>query len=149
MNSYVRQATFLIVIILSLFIQYSSAQSRSTRVIRSGPWVNGTLTFYNLNGNRPHCSFLSGNQYAPKTNLPYVAINEFDLNGNKACGSCVKIKYKGKTIKAEVVDLCPFNGNPKCVQNHLDIQDSAFTQLAPASVGYITSGLKWKYTPCP
>lgn len=120
-------------------------------LVKSSGWKAGSATYYNLGSNKPHCAWAPGASRAPKTSLPYVAMNEFDLQGYKGCGSCVEIVYNGKKIKAEVVDLCPAAGNPKCKKGHLDIKESAFTKLAARSVGYIRpgSGLQWRYVPCP
>lgn len=100
-----------------------------------------------------------GTFYAPglgacgKTNKPsdhIVAIghNLFDNfpgfnggnpNNNPVCGRSITATYKGKSVTVRVQDRCT-----GCSTFDLDFSPSAFSQLAPQSVGRI-HGVKWHF----
>lgn len=55
---------------------------------------------------------------------------------------CVKVTYNRKSVTVPVQDKCP-----SCDRNHLDLSQTAFSQLAPLSVGHVY-GAKWSFVRC-
>lgn len=80
----------------------------------------------------------------------FVAIpgqNSTNFANNKYCGGCVQLTNGGNSVIATVIDECPQDSNPKCINAHLDVSKSAFDRL-----GYATgdpTGTTWKFVPCP
>ena len=62
----------------------------------------------------------------------FVAIpgkNSTDFANNKSCGGCVQLTNGGNSVIATVIDECPQDSNPKCVNAHLDVSKAAFDKL--------------------
>uniref|UniRef100_A0A7E4W792 DPBB_1 domain-containing protein n=1 Tax=Panagrellus redivivus TaxID=6233 RepID=A0A7E4W792_PANRE len=51
-------------------------------------------------------------------------------NNDPLCKYCVKVNYKGKSIKVPIKDKCP-----GCARDHMDLSLPAFKELANPSVG--------------
>jgi len=62
---------------------------------------------------------------------------QYYSNGGR-CGKIIRVYYQGKSIDAQVVDLCP-----SCAQDAIDLSLSAFQALAPIKVGVIQ--VDWVY----
>jgi expansin (peptidoglycan-binding protein) len=80
----------------------------------------------------------------------FVAIpgqNSMNFENSKYCGACVQLTNGGTNVVATVIDECPRDSNPLCVNGHLDVSKSAFDRL-----GYNVGNPKnttWKFVPCP
>jgi hypothetical protein len=80
----------------------------------------------------------------------FVAIpgkNSNDFSNSKYCGGCVQLTNGGNSVIATVIDECPQDSNPKCINAHLDVSKTAFDKL-----GYTAgdpTGTTWKFVPCP
>ncbi|KAF2719484.1 hypothetical protein K431DRAFT_189597, partial [Polychaeton citri CBS 116435] len=61
-------------------------------------------------------------------------------NANPLCNKGISISYKGKTVKATVIDTCP-----GCAENGLDLSPSLFEELAPLSEGRLFD-VTWTWT---
>lgn len=59
---------------------------------------------------------------------------------NPVCGHKIQVNYNGNSVIATVVDRCA-----GCELYHADLSPSAFAQLAPLEVGYLTEGLTWSW----
>ncbi|KAF7626935.1 Expansin B [Meloidogyne graminicola] len=54
-------------------------------------------------------------------------------NNDPLCKNiCLKVAYKGKSVKLRVKDKCP-----GCTKTHADLSKPAFEKLAPLSVGHV------------
>ncbi|KAG2016750.1 hypothetical protein GB937_006230 [Aspergillus fischeri] len=100
---------------------------------------SGKATFYGGNISGGTCSFTG---YTLPSGLFGTAYSGAAWNNAAECGACVSVKGpNGKTIKAMIVDQCP-----ECEQDHLDLFQDAFTQLADVSKGIIP--ITWSFVPC-
>ncbi|KAF2765800.1 barwin-like endoglucanase [Teratosphaeria nubilosa] len=99
----------------------------------------GDATFYGGNTAGGACSFAN---FTPPIGVFGTALsgNNWESAGN--CGGCVKVNYSSKSITAMIVDECP-----GCGENHLDLFQNAFTELADISKGIIK--VDWEYVDCP
>ncbi|KAL4884134.1 RlpA-like double-psi beta-barrel-protein domain-containing protein-containing protein [Aspergillus karnatakaensis] len=96
----------------------------------SGPSKIGKATFYGGNVSGGTCSFTD---YTLPSHLSGVAYSGEAWNDAAECGSCVSVTGPdGNSIKAMIVDKCP-----ECAPTHLDLFQSAFSELAPISEGII------------
>ncbi|KAE8423178.1 RlpA-like double-psi beta-barrel-protein domain-containing protein-containing protein [Aspergillus pseudocaelatus] len=100
---------------------------------------SGEATFYGGNLSGGACSF-SG--YTLPSTLFGTALGSPRWDNAAECGACVAVTGpNGNTIKAMIVDKCP-----ECDSNHLDLFQSAFTELADISKGVID--ITWDYVSC-
>ncbi|KAH1299827.1 hypothetical protein KXX11_006071 [Aspergillus fumigatus] len=100
---------------------------------------SGKATFYGGNVSGGTCSFTG---YTLPSGLFGTAYSGAAWNNAAECGACVSVTGpNGKTIKAMIVDQCP-----ECEQDHLDLFQNAFTQLADVSKGIIP--ITWSFVPC-
>ncbi|KAL4784617.1 RlpA-like double-psi beta-barrel-protein domain-containing protein-containing protein [Aspergillus varians] len=112
----------------------SSSTSSST-----GATVSGKATFYGGNVSGGACSF-SG--YTIPSHLFGVAFSGQAWDSSAECGACVSVTGpNGNSIKAMIVDECP-----ECAPSHLDLFESAFSELAATSVGIIP--ISYEFIPC-
>ncbi|KAE8150707.1 hypothetical protein BDV25DRAFT_106690 [Aspergillus avenaceus] len=85
------------------------------------------------------CSFTG---YTLPSNLFGTALGSPRWDSAAECGACVSVTGpNGNSIKAMIVDKCP-----ECDSNHLDLFQSAFTELADVSKGVID--ITWSYVSC-
>ncbi|KAK4505036.1 hypothetical protein PRZ48_002999 [Zasmidium cellare] len=102
--------------------------------------LSGEATFYGGNTQGGMCSF---SDYTIPEGIYGTAISDSNWDDSEACGGCVKVTGpNGNSITAMVVDQCP-----GCGENHLDLFQDAFAQLADPSKGVID--VTWEYTTCP
>ncbi|KAK1224670.1 hypothetical protein PQX77_012415 [Marasmius sp. AFHP31] len=59
-------------------------------------------------------------------------------NNNPICGKQAKVTYGSKSVTVTVVDRCP-----GCGSTGIDLSPTAFSKLAPLSVGRL-KGVKWR-----
>src|SRR6185369_7567079 len=76
-----------------------------------------------------------------------------NFNSNGKCGACAQVTNtgNGRSVVVTIIDECPQDSNPVCAGNpngHLDLSKSAFDTLG-FSTGNPSSGVAWKYVPCP
>jgi expansin (peptidoglycan-binding protein) len=80
----------------------------------------------------------------------YGAMNEEDFRGSAACGACVNLTYKGKSLDIEIIDLCPYQGNEQWCGpggHHIDLSPDAFAYFLDKNQG-VLSVITWKYAQC-
>ncbi|MCH2108476.1 MAG: hypothetical protein MK135_04055, partial [Polyangiaceae bacterium] len=122
-------------------------------------FTQGTVDFGDIN-----CSFGITNigtesggdavdQVATGNGSYFGAMNTADYNTAAACGACVEVNAdNGKSVVLTIVDQCPIDSNPLCVEGHIDLSVDAYDALG-LPVGYYGKGaqgsLSWQYTPCP
>ncbi|KAI0640560.1 RlpA-like double-psi beta-barrel-protein domain-containing protein-containing protein [Trametes meyenii] len=68
-----------------------------------------------------------------------VALNPTQYAKGAHCFNHISVHYKGKSVDAKVVDLCP-----GCGDGSIDLSPAAFKKLAPESVGRL-HGVKWNF----
>lgn len=100
--------------------------------------LSGVATFYGGNTQGGACSFST---YTLPSGLYGTALSSSNWDNSGNCGGCVAVTYGGKTITAMIVDECP-----GCGENHLDLFEDAFTDIAAESLGQID--VTWDYVPC-
>ncbi|KAF8966890.1 riboflavine-aldehyde-forming enzyme [Flammula alnicola] len=61
-----------------------------------------------------------------------VALNPTQYSQGKNCGKNIEVHYKGKSVRAKVVDLCP-----GCNSRSIDLSPAAFSRLANQDLGRI------------
>ncbi|KAF8979291.1 RlpA-like double-psi beta-barrel-protein domain-containing protein-containing protein, partial [Cyathus striatus] len=71
-------------------------------------------------------------------NQHVVALNPTQYNRGSNCGKHIQIQYGGKSVIAQVVDLCP-----GCGSGSVDLSPSAFRALASQDVGRIK--VNWQF----
>ncbi|KAF7335147.1 Barwin-like endoglucanase [Mycena venus] len=86
----------------------------------------GQVTFYTPNGGVGACG------QPIKTSAHAVALASAQYNDGAHCGKKIKVQHNGKSVIAEVVDLCP-----GCPSEGLDLTRGAFKKLAKPAVGVI------------
>ncbi|KAF7368079.1 Barwin-like endoglucanase [Mycena sanguinolenta] len=86
----------------------------------------GRVTFYTPNGGVGACG------HPIKTSAHAVALASAQYDGGAHCGKKIKVQYNGKSVIANVVDLCP-----GCPSEGLDLTRGAFKKLAKPAVGVI------------
>ncbi|RAK88697.1 hypothetical protein BO79DRAFT_255351 [Aspergillus costaricaensis CBS 115574] len=115
----------------------SSSSSTSSSALSSE--YSGEATFYGGNVSGGTCSFTD---YTIPSGLFGTALSSQRWDNAAECGSCVEVTGpSGTKIKAMVVDECP-----ECDSNHLDLFESAFSELADISKGVIS--IDWEYVAC-
>ncbi|KAL4870366.1 RlpA-like double-psi beta-barrel-protein domain-containing protein-containing protein [Aspergillus spectabilis] len=108
----------------------TSAPSTGSGSNSQSPAQTGKATFYGGNVSGGTCSFTD---YTLPSHLSGVAFSGEAWNDAAECGSCVSVTGPdGNSIKAMIVDKCP-----ECAPTHLDLFQSAFSELAPLSEGII------------
>ncbi|KAG9121195.1 hypothetical protein FRC07_002956 [Ceratobasidium sp. 392] len=60
-------------------------------------------------------------------------------SSSNACGKTATVTWRGKSVKARVVDMCPI-----CGHDNIDLSPSTFEQLADKSVGKLY-GISWEF----
>ena len=100
---------------------------------------HGRATFYGGNIEGGNCGFYN---YKLPPGYDGFAMTSTAWASSIACGSCVEAEYQGKIVRLIAVDKCP-----ECEAGHLDLFHSAFSKLAPDSLGIIP-GFKWKLVGC-
>ncbi|KAI9040640.1 putative extracellular cellulase CelA/allergen Asp F7-like [Aspergillus affinis] len=116
-----------------------SSSSSSSSSGTSGATNSGKATFYGGNVSGGACSF-SG--YTIPSSLFGTALSQARWNDAASCGACVSVKGPdGNSVKAMIVDKCP-----ECESNHLDLFETAFSELAATSEGIIP--ISWSFVPC-
>ncbi|KAI0640559.1 RlpA-like double-psi beta-barrel-protein domain-containing protein-containing protein [Trametes meyenii] len=68
-----------------------------------------------------------------------VALNPVEYAKGANCFRNIDVHYKGKSVRATVVDLCP-----SCADGSIDLSPAAFDKLAPESVGRL-HGVQWNF----
>ncbi|KAE8329499.1 RlpA-like double-psi beta-barrel-protein domain-containing protein-containing protein [Aspergillus sergii] len=117
----------------------SSSTGSSSGSSSSSESNSGEATFYGGNLSGGACSFTG---YTLPSNLFGTALGSPRWDNAAECGACVAVTGpNGNTIKAMIVDKCP-----ECDSNHLDLFQSAFTELADISKGVID--ITWNYVSC-
>ncbi|KAF7368074.1 Barwin-like endoglucanase [Mycena sanguinolenta] len=86
----------------------------------------GRVTFYTPNGGVGACG------HPIKTSAHAVALASAQYDGGAHCGKKIKVQYNGKSVIANVVDLCS-----GCPSEGLDLTRGAFKKLAKPAVGVI------------
>jgi expansin len=107
--------------------------------------VTGHATWYDTSQSP---SGACGIAYAAHPN--FGAMNETDFRGSAACGVCVDLTYKGKTLNVTIVDLCPYKGNETWCGpggHHIDLGRNAFAFFLDPGLG-VLDVTTWKYAPC-
>ncbi|KAL4900166.1 RlpA-like double-psi beta-barrel-protein domain-containing protein-containing protein [Aspergillus multicolor] len=116
----------------------STAASSSSTSTSSGT-TSGEATFYGGNVSGGTCSFAD---YTIPSHLSGTAFSGEAWNDAAECGACVAVTGpNGDTVKVMIVDKCP-----ECAPTHLDLFESAFTDLASASEGQIP--ISYSFTSC-
>ncbi|EHA21207.1 hypothetical protein ASPNIDRAFT_213462 [Aspergillus niger ATCC 1015] len=116
----------------------ASSSSSSTSSALSSEY-SGEATFYGGNVSGGTCSFT---EYTIPSGLFGTALSSQRWDNAAECGACVEVTGpSGTKIKAMVVDECP-----ECDSNHLDLFESAFSELADISKGVIS--IDWEYVAC-
>ncbi|CAK3854464.1 barwin-like endoglucanase [Lecanosticta acicola] len=101
---------------------------------------SGEATYYGGNTQGGACSFST---YTLPSGLYGTALSDSNWDNSEACGGCVQVTGPtGKNITAMVTDQCP-----GCGQNHLDLYENAFPELAAKSAGHIQ--VTWDWVECP
>ncbi|KAE8336351.1 RlpA-like double-psi beta-barrel-protein domain-containing protein-containing protein [Aspergillus arachidicola] len=117
----------------------TSSSTGSSSSSSSSESNSGEATFYGGNLSGGACSFTG---YTLPSNLFGTALGSPRWDNAAECGACVAVTGpNGITIKAMIVDKCP-----ECDSNHLDLFQSAFTELADISKGVID--ITWNYVSC-
>ncbi|KAK6813986.1 hypothetical protein RU639_010591 [Aspergillus parasiticus] len=117
----------------------STSSSSGSSSSSSSESNSGEATFYGGNLSGGACSFTG---YTLPSNLFGTALGSPRWDNAAECGACVAVTGpNGNTIKAMIVDKCP-----ECDSNHLDLFQSAFTELADISKGVID--ITWNYVSC-
>ncbi|PIG87719.1 cellulase [Aspergillus arachidicola] len=117
----------------------TSSSTGSSSSSSSSESNSGEATFYGGNLSGGACSFTG---YTLPSNLFGTALGSPRWDNAAECGACVAVTGpNGNTIKAMIVDKCP-----ECDSNHLDLFQSAFTELADISKGVID--ITWNYVSC-
>lgn len=100
---------------------------------------SGEATFYGGNTDGGMCSFAG---YTIPSGVFGTALSSSNWANAGNCGACVSVTGpSGEKITAMIVDQCP-----GCGDNHLDLFENAFTNLAAASVGVIP--VSWELVEC-
>ena len=101
---------------------------------------SGEATFYGGNTQGGMCSFST---YTIPSGIYGTALSDSNWDGSEACGGCVEVTGpNGNKVTAMVVDQCP-----GCGENHLDLFQDCFAELADISEGIID--VTWEYVDCP
>ncbi|KAL3486749.1 RlpA-like double-psi beta-barrel-protein domain-containing protein-containing protein [Aspergillus germanicus] len=117
----------------------SEEPAASTSSSSSGAATTGKATFYGGNVSGGTCSFTD---YTLPSVLSGVAFSGEAWDDAANCGRCVSVTGpSGNSVKAMIVDKCP-----ECAPTHLDLFQSAFEELAPASEGVIA--ISYNFIPC-
>lgn len=117
----------------------AGSSSSSSSGASSGATNSGKATFYGGNVSGGACSF-SG--YTIPSSLFGTALSQARWDDAASCGACVSVKGPdGNSVKAMIVDKCP-----ECESNHLDLFETAFSELAATSEGIIP--ISWSFVPC-
>ncbi|KAL3452854.1 RlpA-like double-psi beta-barrel-protein domain-containing protein-containing protein [Aspergillus insuetus] len=117
----------------------SEEPATSTSSSSSGAATTGKATFYGGNVSGGTCSFTD---YTLPSDLSGVAFSGEAWDDAANCGRCVSVTGpSGNSVKAMIVDKCP-----ECAPTHLDLFQSAFEELAPASEGVIA--ISYNFIPC-
>jgi len=132
-----------------------------------GEQNNGSVTHYYFNqgtGDNVACNFGIAQRSPDVVNHVrtgngqyFGAMNQPDYDTAAACGACVEVTRidTGAKVVITIVDLCPTQGNDKCVSGHIDLSQAAFEQLGELSIGYMGNRanngtqISWHYVPCP
>ncbi|CEL04769.1 Putative Extracellular cellulase [Aspergillus calidoustus] len=117
----------------------SEKPAASTSSSSSSAATTGKATFYGGNVSGGTCSFT---EYTLPSDLSGVAFSGEAWDDAANCGRCVSVTGpSGNSVKAMIVDKCP-----ECAPTHLDLFQSAFEELAPASEGVIA--ISYNFIPC-
>lgn len=101
---------------------------------------SGEATFYGGNTAGGMCSYST---YTIPSGIYGTALSDSNWEGSEACGGCVEVTGpNGNKVTAMVVDQCP-----GCGENHLDLFQDCFAELADISKGIID--VTWEYVDCP
>ncbi|KAH9828141.1 Carbohydrate-binding module family 63 protein [Teratosphaeria destructans] len=99
----------------------------------------GDATFYGGKLADGACSFTN---YSLPSGLFGTALSDNNWESAGNCGGCISVQYGNKCITAMIVDECA-----GCGENHLDLFQNAFAELADISKGTIKT--EWEYVQCP
>jgi len=78
-----------------------------------------------------------GKTNGPTDLIVAVSAGYFDSHRATVCGKAFTVRYRGKSVKVQVVDRCA-----GCAMGDLDLSPAAFKHLAPLAVGRI-HGVNW------
>ncbi|KAJ3107036.1 hypothetical protein HDU97_005005 [Phlyctochytrium planicorne] len=93
------------------------------------------MTYYDTEVGLGSCGYQNRNsEYVVAMNVAQYKLNQ--------CNTKICISYKGKSVEAKVVDLCP-----SCAFGNLDLTDSLFKRFEDLSVGVIR-GATWDWGGC-
>ena len=101
----------------------------------------GQATWYELATPLVNCS------YETSTLPPYYgAMNTADYDDSAICGSCLRVDGPNGSVEIQIVDQCPLDSNPICVDGHIDLNPAAFEQIADLVTGVVP--ITWHRIEC-